>query len=124
MRIAPPGQTSGRAGDRPRHQRAAEADPAPGTERDHPADRRLRILHAGIEHPGIGERLALHRRPRRQVPGRLVAAVDIEIDALLLDREDELPGGVDVLQLAHAVRSSKRHQRQARSRRAQCHRAA
>src|SRR5580765_3221531 len=92
----------GRAGDRPRHQFPAEADPTPGADRDHPADRRLAILRARIKHPGIGERLALRRRPRRQVPRRLVEAVDIEIDALLLDRKDELPGCVDVLQLAHA----------------------
>ena len=86
----------------PAHQLPAEADAAPApTVITRPIDA-SGILHAGIEHPRIGERLALHRRPRRQVPCRLVAAVDIEIDALLLDREDELPGSVDVLQLAHA----------------------
>ena len=54
-------------GERPRHRFAAQAAATRGRRRDHPADRRLGVLHARLEQARIGERLAL--QPATTPPG-------------------------------------------------------
>ena len=98
------GPDLGSVGDGAGHGFSPQAAAAPGGCRDHPADRRLGVLRARLEQARIGERLALHGRPRGQVIGPLVEPVRVHEGTLLLDREDGLASHVDVLQLAHGER--------------------
>ena len=56
--------------ERAHHRLPAKAHAARRRRRQHAADRRLRVLGAGFEQARVRERLALRRRPRREMDAR------------------------------------------------------
>jgi hypothetical protein len=86
------------------HQHPAEATTTADADGEDAPDRGLGVLRARLEQPSVRRGLALQRRPGREVKRALVEPVDVEVDAVLLDREHLLARHVDRLQLTRGQR--------------------
>ncbi|MCU0929354.1 MAG: hypothetical protein MUE62_09310 [Burkholderiaceae bacterium] len=83
------------------HQRPAEPGAAHLGRRDHAADRRLGVLHAGVDDAEIRLQRAAGVAAE-QVPAELIGTVGVEVHRLLLDGEHAAAQLQRVVQGPHA----------------------